>query len=111
MYPTTLGGMKMPKFKVECSSKHSAQESFGKVKALLDQDKDLRKLDPAFKVSYDEQKLAGSAKGGKFDAEIKVKASGNGSHVEIEVSLPMLLAPVKSVVQSTIEKKLNHALA
>ncbi len=101
----------MPKFKVNCDSKHSSKDTFGKVKNFLDNDAEIKKLDPGIKITYNETSLTGTAKGSKFEAEIKVLGKGAGSEVEIEVSLPMLLTPIKGMVQSSIEKKLTTALA
>ena len=101
----------MPKFKVECDSKHSSAETFGKVKSFLDNDAEIKKLDPSVKITYNESQMTGSAKGSKFDAEIKVLGKGSGAQVEIEVSLPMLLTPIKGMVQASIQKKLSTALS
>ncbi len=101
----------MPKFKVECDSKHSIKDTFGKVKNFLDNDAEIKKLDPAVKITYNEQQMTGTAKGSKFDAEIKVLSKDSGAKVEIEVSLPMLLTPVKGMVQASIQKKLATALS
>ena len=101
----------MPKFKVECDSKHSSKDTFGKVKSFLDNDTEIKKLDPGIKISYNESAMTGVAKGSKFDAEIKVVGKGEGAQVEIEVSLPLLLTPIKGMVQASIQKKLTIALS
>jgi hypothetical protein len=101
----------MPKVKVESLSKHSAQDTFKKVRAMLEDDRDLKKMDPGYTCRFDEGALSGSAKGGKFEAAMKISPSNKGAKVEIEVSLPLLLTPVKGVVQSTLQKKLDSALA
>ncbi len=101
----------MPKFKVECDSKHSAADTFTKVKSFLGNDAEIKKLDPGIKMTFDDAQMNGSAKGSKFEADIKVVAKGAGSQVAIEVSLPMLLTPIKGMVQSSIEKKLSSALS
>ncbi len=101
----------MPKFKVESDSKHSISETFSKVKNFLETDHDIKKLDPSAKISFNEQQLTGAAKGSKFEAEIKVLGTGDGAKVEIEVTLPLLLTPVKGMVQATIQKKLTSALS
>ena len=100
----------MPKFKVETSSKHSAEQTYQKIKVLLETDKELRKLD-TYTCEFDDQKLSGSAKGAKFQADMKVSQKSEGTAVEIDVSLPLMLTPLKGVVQSTLQKKLQAALA
>jgi hypothetical protein len=101
----------MPKFKVEAHSKHAPKETYSKIKGFLSQDKDLRKMDAAYACEFDDAKLSGQATGKQFEAKMKVVAKGDGSHVEIEVSLPLLLTPVKGMVQSTLQKKLDLTLA
>ena len=104
----------MPKFKVESSSKHSAEETYKLIKNLLENDRELRKMDSSYVCSFNETAMTGSAKGGKFEAGMKVSSASSpssGSKVEIEVSLPMLLTPVKGIVQSTLQKKIESILA
>lgn len=101
----------MPKIKVESQSKHSPEETFKKIKNLLENDSELRKMDSNYKCEFNEQKLSGIAKGSKFEAGMQVTAQNAGSRVEIEVNLPLMLTPVKGIVQSTLQKKLDAALA
>lgn len=100
----------MPKFKVETSSKHSASDTYTKIKNVLENDKDLRKMDSSYKTEFNDSTMSGRAKGSQFEANMTVKSAGNGAKVEVEVSLPMLLTPLKGVVQSTLQKKLESAL-
>lgn len=99
----------MPKFKVDAKSSLSPDETFQKIKTMLESDKDLRKLDN-YVCQFDETKRTGTAKGAKFEASMNVLAQTSGSTVAIEVSLPMLLTPLKGIVQSTLEKKLGALL-
>jgi hypothetical protein len=101
----------MPKFKVESKSKHSPQDTYLKIKSLLENDKDLRKMDSNYVTSFNDSGLTGTAKGSKFEAAMKIASADPGANVEIEVSLPLMLTPLKGVVQSTLQKKLEHALA
>ena len=101
----------MPKFKVESKSNYSAQDTYLKIKSLLENDRDLRKMDSSYVCNFNDSGLTGSAKGGKFEAVMKVAGSDSGASVEIEVSLPLMLTPLKGVVQSTLQKKLESALA
>jgi len=101
----------MPKIKVESQSKHSPEETFKKIKNLLENDSELRKMDSGYKCEFNEQKFSGIAKGSKFEANMQVTVQNGGSRVEIEVNLPLMLTPVKGIVQSTLQKKLDSALA
>jgi hypothetical protein len=100
----------MPKFKVENQSKHSIEDTFKRIRHLLENDKDLKRMDATYVCKFDEKSFSGSAKGSKFEANLKIVSMGTTAHVEIEVSLPMLLTPVKGVVQNTLQKKLDAAL-
>jgi hypothetical protein len=101
----------MPKFKVETSSKHNANDTYNKIKNVLENDKDLRKMDSGYKCEFNDSAMSGRAKGSQFEANMTVKSVGDGAKVEVEVSLPMLLTPLKGVVQSTLQKKLEYALS
>lgn len=101
----------MPKVKAETSTNKPAQETFNKIKQMLESDKDLRKFDPNLACTFNEANLTGTAKGSQFKADMKVTTKGAGSHVEIEVDLPLMLTPFKGAVQSTLQKKLDTTLA
>jgi hypothetical protein len=101
----------MPKVKVESASKHSAEDTFKRIRTMLESDRDLRKMDANYACEFNDKTFTGSAKGSKFEADMRVTSKGNGSLVEIEVNLPLLLTPVKGVVQSTLQKKLEAVLA
>lgn len=101
----------MPKVKVECQSKRSAEETYKMIRSLLESDGDLRRMDSSYVCQFDDKTLSGTAKGGKFEADMKVISQGDGSKVEIEVNLPLMLTPVKGLVQSTLQKKLDTLLA
>jgi hypothetical protein len=101
----------MPKLKVESQSKYSAEETFKKIRHMLENDSELRKMDSSYVCNFDDAAKTGSAKGSKFQADMKVTAGGSGSAVSIDVSLPLMLTPLKGVVQSTLQKKLESALA
>lgn len=102
----------MPKLKVESQSKYSADETFKKIRHMLENDNELRKMDSSYVCKFDEAAKTGNAKGSKFEADMKVTgASATGCAVSIDVSLPLMLTPLKGVVQSTLQKKLESALA
>lgn len=89
----------------------SASEAFKRVKNLLETDRELRKMDPDYKCQFNESAMSGTAKGSKFTAEMQIRSEGSGSQIEIEVSLPLILTPVKGIVQSTLQKKIESVLA
>jgi hypothetical protein len=101
----------MPSVKIEKQTKLSAADSFKRISELLSNDKDLRKLDPKYKAEFNSSTLSGQADGSMFKAKMSVKDAGGGSKVEITVDLPFHLALVKGMVEKTLSKKLEEALA
>ena len=101
----------MPKVKVEYQSKHSAKDSFSKVRGFLENDPDLRKLDKGYTCTFNDSKFSGEAKGKQFTAVLNIAEQNGGSNVVIEVDLPLLLTPIKGMVQTTLESKLRSTLA
>ena len=100
----------MPSVKIEKQSKHPAQESFKRISDLLTNDKDLRKLDAAYKCDFDAASMSGSATGSMFKAKLSVKEDSGGSKVEIVVDLPFTLALMKGMVEKQLAKKLEEVL-
>ena len=101
----------MPKVNIDFSSPYNAQETFTKVKDLLENDQGLRKIDNSIQCDFDDSQMKGSAKGSKFKADMSVTASGDKSDVSIIIDLPMLLGAFKGQVKSTIERKLSAILS
>ena len=101
----------MPSVKIERQTKLSAADSFKRISDLLSNDKDLRKLDPKYKADFNSSTLSGTADGSMFKAKLSVKDAGGGSKVEITVDLPFHLALAKGMVEKTLSKKLEEALA
>lgn len=101
----------MPKFTVETQSNQQPNDAFNKIKSMLSNDADLKKMDSSYTCNFNDSQMTGTAKGSKFSAALSVQASGGGSKVKIDVDLPLMLTPVKGIVQSTLQKKLEKALA
>lgn len=77
---------------------------------MLENDAELKKLDPKYVCDFNPSDLSGSAKGSQFKANMNIESAGAGSRVQIVVDLPFHLALVKGLVQKTLEKKLDQAL-
>ena len=101
----------MPKVNIDFSSPLNAEETFIKVKDLLNNDPGIRKIDNTIQCDFNDSAMTGTAKGSKFKAEMSVAASGDKSNVSIIVDLPMLLGAFKGQVKTTIEKKLSAILS
>jgi len=101
----------MPKVNIDFSSPLDAQNTFEKVKNLLETDEGLRKIDSSIKCTFNDGQKTGAVKGSRFSAEMNVKETGTQSEVSIIVDLPLMLSAFKGQVKSTIEKKLSKILA
>lgn len=100
----------MAKLNVDFPSPLTAQETFTKVKHLLDKDPGLRKIDSSYLCKFDDNGLCGTAKGGMFTAEMKVVQKGEKSNVNLVIDLPLMFVAFKGQVKSTLEKKLKELL-
>ncbi len=101
----------MPTIKIEKQTDISAEDCFKRISDLLSNDRDLRKLDAKYKCDFDSTKMSGVAEGSMFKAKMNVKSANSGSKVEIIIDLPFHLSLVKGMVESTLKKKLEEALA
>jgi hypothetical protein len=101
----------MPKVVIKKQTQASAQDAFARVKNMLSDDKDLKKLDPSYKCNFNDSTLSGTASGKMFKADMVVRNQGGGCEVEITVDLPLALTLAKGMVQKTLEKKLSDSLA
>ena len=101
----------MPSIKIEKQSALSPTDSFKRISNMLNNDKDLRKLDAKYKCEFNDKDLTGAADGAMFKAKMNVQEQTGGSKVEITVDLPFHLALVKGMVEKTLQKKLEEALS
>jgi hypothetical protein len=101
----------MPKVTVITQSAQEAGSVFQKVCKMLDEDQDLRRLDPALKCEFNQDALTGTATGNQFKAIMSVTSLDSGSEVEIVVELPLHLGLVKGMIEKTLSKKLAHHLS
>jgi hypothetical protein len=101
----------MPKIKFETTSALTPKDTFGKIKSFFTSDVDLRKLDPNYQCQFDDTKLAGTAKGSKFDAAVSVHPDNTGSRVQIEINIPLMLSPFKGFVEKTVQQKLGALIS
>jgi hypothetical protein len=101
----------MPSLKVEKQTERSADDSFKRISDLLSNDKDLKKLDAKYKAAFDSKTRTGTAEGSMFKAKLNVADSGPGSTVTINVELPLAMMLMKGMVEKTLQRKLEEALA
>lgn len=100
----------MPKIKVEQNTKLPPEEAFERVQNLLENDSELKKLDPAMLFEFNKSKLQGSAKGKQFSALMSVDENQGISNIIINIELPFHLGLIKGVVEKTLNDKLKDAL-
>ena len=100
----------MPSIKIQRESSLKGPEVFERLAKLLNEDKELRKLDPDYVCNFETAKMTGNAKSKLFTASLSVNETGGKSKMELVVDLPFHLALVKGVVQKTLEKKLDAIL-
>jgi hypothetical protein len=100
----------MPTVKINVSSSKSPQDCYAKITDLLQNDRELQKLDPGYQCEFDPKNLTGTAKGSQFKATMNIRPEGAGSQVELSVDLPFHLGLVKGLVQKTLEKKVSALL-
>lgn len=101
----------MPTVKLEKSTKHAPNDAFQKISGLLENDSELRKLDPKYTCDFDQKSLSGTATGSQFKANMNISPDGDGSKVSIAVELPFHLGLIKGMVSKTLDKKLDEALS
>lgn len=101
----------MPSLKIQKKTTLSADDSFKRISGLLSNDKDLKKLDSKYKAEFNEQTRSGTAEGSMFKAKMNVVEAGGGSTIELTVDLPLTLALMKGMIEKTLTKKLEEALA
>jgi hypothetical protein len=101
----------MPSLKVEKQTSLNANDSFKRISDLLSNDKDLKKLDSKYKAQFDAGTRSGVAEGSMFKAKLNVTEAGAGSKVVVTVDLPLTLMLMKGMVEKTLTKKLEEALA
>lgn len=100
----------MPKISIEKTTNMNASDAYQKIKALLADDSDLRKLDSGYKCQFDDGAKTGSAKGKQFSAALKVYEV-SPTKVELTIDLPIMLTPFKGMVENTLKNKLEKILA
>ena len=100
----------MAKINIQTSSKYDAATSFQKIKDFLENDADLKKMDPSYKCIFDQANLSGNAKGKLFSADMKILPQQENCQVELEIKLSLMASPFKGMVENALTKKMAKAL-
>lgn len=100
----------MPSISLTTQSPYSKTETYQKVKAFLDTDQTLRKLDAQLATSFEDEQFKARAKGKQFEAQFVVVDSQGKTEVQIKVDLPFTMALFKGQIESKLKEKLSHVL-
>ena len=99
----------MPKVKIQKKLSIPPKELFAAVKDVLTNDKELKALEPNLEIcneSIGDDKISADVTGSRVAGSFNISSTGEDSTIDIDIKLPLMLAPFKSVVQKKIEEKL-----
>lgn len=99
----------MPNFKVEHQTTLPSAQTFEKVCDYLQNSEGIKKLDGNLKFDLNPGAKTGHVKGSKFECEISVTGE-NPAKVVLSITIPLLLSPFKSSIESTIKEKMTKIL-
>lgn len=101
----------MAKINIEYNSQLSAEETYNKIRGLIEDNKDLKSIDKNYSFSFDEASKSASAKGKGFEADLKVSDNGDSSQIQFNIKVGMMLSPFKGVIEEKLKAKLEKVLA
>lgn len=98
----------MPQVKFEKQISLDSDLTFTKVKDLISNAGELKKVDPSlgFEVLEDQKTI--QATGQKISGQITVTPAGEQSTVTIDLNIPWSFAPFKGLIQTKLEEKINE---
>lgn len=99
----------MPKVKIQKNFSVQAEQLFAAVKEVLTTDKELKALEPNLEICDERittESLSAQVKGSKITGQFCISPQGDSSSIDIDIKLPLMLAPLKGLVQKKIEEKL-----
>lgn len=100
----------MPKVKIEKTVNMQAKELFDTVNDVLTRDKEVKALEPnlSLETSETDKGVEGQIKGSRISGNFAINEDSSGaSTINIELSLPLMLSPFKSMVEKRLQDKLN----
>lgn len=98
----------MPKIKIHRSISLSTEALSQTVEDILKTDKEIKALEPNLEVLDGKDPLHKEVKGNRVQGFFEITESNNGSDIVVELKLPLVLTPFKSIVQKKIEEKLDN---
>ncbi len=101
----------MPKVKIQKTLSVQAEKLFAAVQEVLTNDKELKALEPKLCVEPQTSKgnsMSAKVSGSRIDGNFSISPKGDGSLIDIDLKLPLMMAPFKGLVQKKIEEKLEQ---
>lgn len=99
----------MPQVKFEKQISLSSQDAFEKLKDLLSNTSELKKIDPDLVLTIQDDKKCVLAKGKKINGEVVVQEDGaDQSTILVDLNIPWTYAPFKSIITSKLEEKISE---
>jgi hypothetical protein len=99
----------MPQVKFEKQISLSPAEAFEKLKSLLSNTSELKKIDPDVELVVDEKKMCVQAKGTKISGDVSIQPdSADQCTVKIDLNIPWAYAPFKTLIKSKLEEKISE---
>jgi hypothetical protein len=101
----------MAKINLEHTTTLSADETYNKIKGLIEENKDLQSIDKNYTYELNDASRSANAKGKGFEAQLSVTESGEGSKVEFSIKVGLMLSPFKGVIEEKLKSRLTKVLA
>lgn len=102
----------MPKINIEKTLSVKPENLFKMLEKALTEDKEVKALEPGICLEADKQEsseCSGQIKGNRIKGLYSIKENASKeSDLSIEINLPLVLSPFKSLVKSKIEAKLEQ---
>jgi len=99
----------MPKVKIQKKLSIPPKDLFQAVKDVLTNDKELKALEPNLEICDEKingDQMTANVKGSRVAGNFCITSSGEDSLIDVDIKLPLMLAPFKGLVQKKIEEKL-----
>lgn len=100
----------MSSFNIHHKSRLCAEEAFDRVCQVIEDDEQLRDIDPSYRCEFDADELSGRANSRLFKAQLEVWDEDAGSLVELFVELPMKYALFKNAIAKALKNKMRAEL-
>lgn len=100
----------MPQVKFEKQISLSPVEAFDKLKSLLVNITELKKIDPSIVLTVNEEKMGLVAEGQKVSGNILISkgSDAKNSVVKIDLNIPWTYAPFKPIIIAKLEEKISE---